>query len=198
MNTFIPRHYSLIIANFSEHQNLQYYYSISGNVLAFVHLYLCRKHMLRRQPKIKQLAPLLNVKKITSKSSGLSSLLNRASKLQSLSDVFNESVPLLFKNKFTVNCIQDNILILTCQSASLMTRLRFNKNTIIDQFNYRIKPNYITDLKIKIRPGQFKKTTPEFTRTLSKKNAQILSEEAELTEDKKLKAILFQLANHAK
>jgi len=156
------------------------------------------KQMLRRQPKIKQLAPLLNAKKITNASSELSSLLNRASKLQNLSDVFNESVPALFKNKFHVNCIQDNILILTCQSASLMTRLRFNKNTIIDQFNYRIKPNYISDLKIKIRPGQFKKATPTITRTLSKKNAQILTEEAELTEDKKLKAILIQLATHTK
>ena len=167
-------------------------------MLASVYFYLCRKHMLRRQPKIKQLAPLLNAKKITSRSSELSTLLNRASKLQSLSDAFNESVPTLFKNKFLVNCIQDNILILTCQSASLMTRLRFNKNTIIDQFNYQIKPNYITDLKVKIRPGQFKKAAPTTTRTLSKKNAQILAEEAELTEDKKLKAILFQLANHAK
>jgi hypothetical protein len=137
--------------------------------------------MLRRQPKIKQLAPLLNAKKITNASSELSSLLNRASKIQNLSEVFNESVPAL-----------------TCQSASLMTRLRFNKNTIIEHFNYRIRPNHITDLKIKIRPGQFKKPTPTFTRTLSKKNAQILTEEAELTEDKKLKAILIQLANHAK
>ena len=156
------------------------------------------QQMLRRQPKIKQLAPLLNAKKITNASSELSSLLNRASKIQNLSEVFNESVPTLFKNKFHVNCIQDNILILTCQSASLMTRLRFNKNTIIEHFNYRIRPNHITDLKIKIRPGQFKKPTPTFTRTLSKKNAQILTEEAELTEDKKLKAILIQLANHAK
>jgi len=156
------------------------------------------KPMLRRQPKIKQLAPLLNATKITNASSELSSLLNRASKLQNLSEAFNESVPTLFKNKFHVICIQDNILILTCQSASLMTRLRFNKNTIIDQFNYRIKPNYISDLKVKIRPGQFKRTTPITTRTLSKKNAQILTEEAELTEDKKLKAILIRLANHAK
>jgi len=154
--------------------------------------------MLRRQPKIKQLAPLLNTKKITKESSELSTLLSRASQLQSLSDAFNESVPPLFKNKFHVNCIQDNILILTCQSASLMTRLRFNKNTIIDQFNYRIKPSSIIDLKVKIRPGQFKKQAPAITRTLSKKNAQILTEEAELTEDKKLKAILIRLANHAK
>jgi hypothetical protein len=141
--------------------------------------------MLRRQPKIKQLAPLLNANKITRASSELSTILSRASHLQTLSDAFNESIPALFKNKFQVNCIQNNILILTCQSASLMTRLRFNKNTIIEHFNFRIKPNSITDLKIKIRPGQFK-------------NAQILTEEAELTEDKKLKAILFQLAKHAK
>ena len=154
--------------------------------------------MLRRQPKIKQLAPLLNANRITSKSAALSSLLDRASKLQNLSEAFNESVPPLFKNKFYVNCIEGNILIITCQSASLMTRLRFNKNTIIDQFNFRIKPNYITDLKIKIRPGEFKKPPTNTTRTLSKKNAQILAEEAELTEDKKLKAILIQLANHAK
>ena len=153
--------------------------------------------MLRRQPKIKQLSPLLNAKRITRASSELSSLLNRASQLQTLSDAFNESVPALFKNKFQVNCIQNNKLLLTCQSASLMTRLRFNKNTILDQFNSRIKPNYVTDLNIKIRPGQYKKATPVTTRTLSKKNAQILTEEAELTEDKKLKAILIQLAKHA-
>ncbi len=154
--------------------------------------------MLRRQPKLKQLAQALNAQKITNRSSELSSLLRRASKLQTLSDAFNDSVPSLFKNKFQVNSIQNKILILTCHSASLMTRLQFNKSTIINQFNYQIKPNYITDLKIKVRPGQFKKTTPKINKTLSKKNAQILNEEAELTKDKKLKAILFQLAKHAK
>ena len=153
--------------------------------------------MLRRQPKHKQLAQALNAKRITARSSELNSLLKRASSLQSLSDAFNESVPTLFKNKFQVNGIQDNILILTCQSASLMTRLRFNKNTIIAQFNSQIRPNLITDLKVKIRPGQYKKTAPKTHRTISKKNAQILAEEAELTEDKKLKAILIQLAKHA-
>jgi len=153
--------------------------------------------MLRRQPKHKQLVQVLNAKRITARSSELNTLLKRASNLQSLSDAFNESVPALFKNKFQVNGIQNNLLILTCQSASLMTRLRFNKNTIITQFNKQIKPNFITDLKVKIRPGQYKKLAPKVHRTLSKKNAQILAEEAELTEDKKLKAILIQLAKHA-
>jgi len=153
--------------------------------------------MLRRQPKHKQLVQVLNAKRITARSSELNTLLKRASNLQSFSDAFNESVPALFKNKFQVNGIQNNLLILTCQSASLMTRLRFNKNTIITQFNKQIKPNFITDLKVKIRPGQYKKLAPKVHRTLSKKNAQILAEEAELTEDKKLKAILIQLAKHA-
>ena len=154
--------------------------------------------MLRRQPKLKQLAQALKAQKITDRSSELSSLLRRASKLQTLSDAFNESVPTFFKNKFQVNSIQNKTLILTCHSASLMTRLQFNKSTIINQFNHQIKPDYITDLKIKIRPGQFKTILPKTNRTLSKKNAQILSEEAELTKDKKLKSILFQLAEHAK
>jgi len=153
--------------------------------------------MLRRQPKLKQLAQALNAKKITNRSSELRFLLSHANELQTLSDTFNESVPELFKNKFIVNSIQNHTLILTCQSASLMTRLRFNKQAIIDQFNFKIKPNHITDLKIKIRPGQFNKSNAITTRVLSKKNAQILKEEAELTEDKKLKAILVQLAKHA-
>jgi hypothetical protein len=153
--------------------------------------------MPKYQPKLKQLAPILNAQKISARSSNLNSLILQANHLQTLSDIFNGVLPAMFKDKFQVNALQGTTLILTCSSASLMTRIQFNKNTIIDHFNHEIKPRRITDFKIKIRPGKHIKIPQKTIRILSKKNAQILKEEAELTEDKKLKAILIRLAEHA-
>jgi len=112
----------------------------------------------------------------------------------------------MFKNQFQVNAIEQQTLILTCHSASLMTRFRFKQQDIITQFNQKIRPKHIDNIKIKIRPKQrntgpdtphSRNKTQTTQRTISKKNAQILNEEAEHTDDIKLKNILLRLAKHS-
>jgi len=159
-----------------------------------------------RQPKHKALAPRLSLQRLTSRSHGLRILLQQASQHNSLTDLLNNSVPEMFKNQFQVNAIEQQTLILTCHSASLMTRFRFKQQDIITQFNQKIRPKHIDNIKIKIRPKQrntgpdtphSRNKTQTTQRTISKKNAQILNEEAEHTDDIKLKNILLRLAKHS-
>jgi len=162
-----------------------------------------------RQPKQAQFAPRLSLQRLTSNSYGLKSLLEKAKSHLSLTDLFNQSVSDLFKNKFHVNGIKGQILILTCHSATLMTRLRFHEEEIINNFNQKISPKRINAIKVKIRPQTvynkqaLSKNTEDMSEpslsqnnVLSKKNAQLLIEEAEHTNDAKLKNILLQLAKH--
>jgi len=86
-----------------------------------------------------------------------------------------------------------------------MTRFQVNKNDVITQFNQKIKPQEIVNIKVKIRPKQFyptinlqqKNDATATNNKLSKKNAQILFEEAEHTDDLKLKNILKRLAQNS-
>ena len=158
-----------------------------------------------RQTKQTPFSPRLSLQRLTKKSFGLNNLLKQASKRTSLTDQFNHSIPNLFINKFEVNGIINKVLILTCNSAALMTRFQVNKNDVIQNFNQKIKPQEIINIKVKVRPKQFypdinfqqKNDTTASNKKLSKKNAQILFEEAEHTDDQKLKDILKRLAQNS-
>ena len=82
-----------------------------------------------------------------------------------------------------------------------MTRFRFVQDDALSKLNILIAPKKIRHVHIKVRPNiQFKpgiKKTEELPRSISKKNAQILLEEAEHTVDLNLKNILTILAKHA-
>ena len=165
-----------------------------------------------RQPKQAKFAPKLNIAKLTNNSFSIRKLLNQANSRISLTDLVNDSVSALFKRKFQVNSLENHQLTLTCQSASLMTRFRFSEEDVKKQLNQRIKPDYVDKIEIKIRPKIFnqdhQKNILENNNTeyfnsqvssqikLSKKNAQLLLEEAEHTEDQKLKTALLRLANN--
>lgn len=83
-----------------------------------------------------------------------------------------------------------------------MTKFRFSQTKVIEAFNQANPEQTITTIKIKVRPTntasvtQKKAATKQHPKQLSKKNAQILQEEAEHTDDVKLKEILLQLAKH--
>ena len=148
-----------------------------------------------RQPKQKALAPLLSLQKLSRKSNSIASLIQLANSRQTLDDLLNQCLPDLLKGHFKVNSINEQTLILTCSSAKLMTRLRFIQDDILSKLSTLIAPNKVDMLQIKVRPNI--QTKPEQTRHISKKNAQILLEEAEHTEDQNLKNILTSLAKHA-
>jgi len=160
-----------------------------------------------RQPKHQPFAPKLSLQRLTTRSQGLRKLIQQAKEHSNVSDQFNSALPKMFQGQFQINSFEGHALILTCHSASLMTRFRLSQNDIIQQFNNIIRPNYVTDIKIKIRPKNYSQTAsaskqntelPEITqRNISKKNAQILNEEAEHTDDIKLREILLRLAKHS-
>ncbi len=110
-----------------------------------------------------------------------------------------EALPEQFKDKLIFTQLHDDMLIFTCHSAKIMTQFRFFQDEVIASLNRTLSPRRIKTIKIKIRPNNL--STPrskiEVKRTLSKKNAQILLEEAEHTEDSELKDILITLAKHS-
>jgi hypothetical protein len=157
-----------------------------------------------RQPKNQALAPLISLQKLSQGSFELSKLMTLASTRLSIDDILNQCLPDFFKGQFKINSFEHNTLILTCNSAKLMTRFRFIEDELMLSLNEKIAPQRVHQIKIKIRPDMMSKSLsttsiPEAGyRSLSKKNAQILLEEAEHTEDKKLKEILISLSKHAK
>lgn len=154
-----------------------------------------------RQPKQKALAPLLSLQKLSQKSNSIASLIQLANNRQSLDDSLNQCLPDPLKGHFKANSIHEQTLTLTCSSAKFMTRFRFIQDDILSKLNTLITPNKVQMIQIKVRPNiQFKpeQIKPKaIARHLSKKNAQILLEEAEHTEDQNLKNILTSLAKHA-
>jgi len=166
-----------------------------------------------RQTKQTPFSPNIGLQRLTKKSHGLRLLLKQASKRNTLTEIFDSSVASLFVGKFEVNGISDQILTLTCPSAALMTRFQCNKAQVINQINIRIAPQKIQNIKIKVRPRQFIQNlkpnssdnngriadapTTQTKNKISKKNAQILHEEAEHTDDIKLRNILNRLADHS-
>lgn len=153
-----------------------------------------------RQPKNQAFAPMISLQKLSQKTE-LARLISQASSRLSMDTVLNECLPEAFAGQFKINKLDQNTLVLTCNSAKLMTRFRFIESQVIQSLNSRIAPQRIHSIKIKIRPdtSQTSSRTPKIAspaRTLSKKNAQILLEEAEHTEDKKLKEILISLSKH--
>ena len=154
-----------------------------------------------RQPKKHAFAPLLSLQKLSQKSVSIANLIQMANSRKTLDDTLNQCMPELFLGHFKVNSINDNTLILTCSSAKLMTRFRFAQDDVLSKLNLLIAPKKIQHIHIKVRPNiQFKPATNETKkphRSISKKNAQILLEEAEHTVDQNLKNILTNLAKHA-
>jgi len=154
-----------------------------------------------RQPKNKAFAPLLSLQTLSQKSNSIANLIHIANNQQSLDDSLNQCLPEPLKGHFKANSINVNTLTLTCNSAKLMTKFRFIEDGILYKLNKIIVPKKILKIQIKVRPNiQFKPDSSETKsayRSISKKNAQILLEEAEHTVDLNLKNILINLAKHA-
>lgn len=153
--------------------------------------------MLKRQPKRHRLSNALSLDKITAQSGELESLIQKANQLANFTSIVNDSLPDFLKDKLMVNGLQNGALILTSPSASLATRVRVSQQEILSKLHLAMPRHRISTIKIKIRPGKFRKKPPITKRTLSKENAQLLREEAGRTQDQKLRDVLAKLADHA-
>lgn len=156
---------------------------------------------IMRQPKTHPLAPLISLNRLSQKSFSIANLLKLANNRQSLDTLLDQHLPELYVGHLKVNSFHDGKLVLTCSSAKLMTKFRFIQDQIIESLNTQLTPKKISSIQIKIRPNINTNTPKQKTettqRSISKKNAQILLEEAEHTEDQNLRKILTILANHA-
>ncbi|MFV1871763.1 MAG: DciA family protein [Oleiphilus sp.] len=154
-----------------------------------------------RQPKKHALAPQISLQKLSQKSNSIANLIKLANSRVSLDDKLNQCLPDIYKHHFRVNSLSEGTLTLTCDSAKLMTRFRITQQDTISRLNKLISPQNIDTIKIKVRPASGFNTqkahSETLTRNISKKNAQILLEEAEHTNDQSLKNILTNLAKHA-
>lgn len=153
-----------------------------------------------RQPKQSTLSPLISLKTISSKSQTLIELLSIAESRQSIDALLDSCLPALLQQHFKVSSLSENKLVLTCNSAKLMTKFRQIQDETIAKLNSLIHPKKVDLIQIKIRPSQMMSTYQSEKATLrqiSKKNAQILLEEAEHTTDQNLKKALTNIANHA-
>jgi hypothetical protein len=126
--------------------------------------------------------------------------MKQATAKQSLEELINETLPSTFKGQFKLNTFSQGVLIMTCASAALMTKFRFSQDQFLSMLNARIHPQHVKQIKIKIRPTGLsrneKAQQANTQKKLSKKNAQILLEEAEHTDDLRLKEVLSKLAQH--
>ena len=154
-----------------------------------------------RQPKQHALAPLLNQQRLSQRSKSIANLVQMANSRQTLDNLLDQCLPDILKKQLKANNINESNLILTCNSAKLMTRFRLIQDDVLSKLNKLIAPNKILTVQIKVRPNI--QINPDTTKTkgiqrsISKKNAQILLEEAEHTVDQNLKNILINLAKHA-
>ncbi len=154
-----------------------------------------------RQPKKHALAPLISLQKLSQNSNSIANLIQMANNRKTLDDTLNQCLPIHLKDQFKANSLNDCALVLTCSSAKVMTKFRFVQDEVLSHLNELLAPHKILSIQIKIRPNlQFKpelNDTKKPCRTISKKNAQVLLEEAEHTVDQNLKNILTNLAKHA-
>ncbi len=160
-----------------------------------------------RPPKNRQLASMISLGKLSNRSAPIRSLIKQAESRQSLEDVLNDILPELFKTKFSVHATDNMTLTLSCNSAALMTRFRFSMPKILADLNHRIQPRQFNNIHIKVRPEKLpnkqssklglQTSEHQSSKKMSKKNAQILSTEAEHTNDKALREVLLRLADRS-
>jgi len=153
--------------------------------------------MAHKQPKHSSLSNLLGLNAVYKKNSALGDLLNQATALESIEQLFNRCLPTQLRGKFQLNSMHNRCLTLTCTSASLATRFRMQQKEIIQALNGQLPRSPIERIQIKIRPVRAQHAAQLNRRHISKENARLLEQEAGQTADKKLRDVLRRLAGHA-
>ncbi|WP_372964923.1 DUF721 domain-containing protein [Marinobacter sp.] len=93
---------------------------------------------------------------------------------------------------------QDGELVLSTDTASKATRLRFRQHEIMELLRENELFRFVWKIRIKVVPARFKARKKAEKVPLSKENARLLSEEAGHTKDKALREVLEKLASHVR
>ena len=103
----------------------------------------------------------------------------------------------LVKSTCFVSC-QNGELVLSTDTASKATRLRFRQHEIMEALRENDLFRFVWKIRIKVAPARFKSRKKVEKVPLSKENARLLSEEAGHTKDKALREVLEKLASHVR
>ncbi|WP_303291496.1 DUF721 domain-containing protein [Marinobacter sp. SS5-14b] len=103
----------------------------------------------------------------------------------------------LVKGTCFVSC-QNGELVLSTDTASKATRLRFRQHEIMEALRENDLFRFVWKIRIKVAPARFKSRKKVEKVPLSKENARLLSEEAGHTKDKALREVLEKLASHVR
>ncbi|WP_323752619.1 DUF721 domain-containing protein [Marinobacter sp.] len=93
---------------------------------------------------------------------------------------------------------QDGELVLSTDTASKATRLRFRQYEIMESLRENELFRFVWKVRVKVAPARYKARKKVEKIPLSKENARLLSEEAGHTKDKALREVLEKLASHVR
>jgi hypothetical protein len=96
-----------------------------------------------------------------------------------------------------VSC-QEGELVLSTDTASKATRLRFRQHEIMEKVRENELFRYVWKIRIKVSPSRFRARRKAEKTPLSKENARLLQEEAGHTKDTALREVLEKLASHVR
>ncbi|MFV8571802.1 DUF721 domain-containing protein [Marinobacter sp. SBS5] len=93
---------------------------------------------------------------------------------------------------------QDGELVLSTDTASKATRLRFRQHEIMEALRENELFRFVWKVRVKVAPARYKARKKVEKVPLSKENARLLAEEAGHTKDKALREVLEKLASHVR
>ncbi|MBZ0334466.1 hypothetical protein MARI_21360 [Marinobacter sp. JH2] len=93
---------------------------------------------------------------------------------------------------------QDGELVLSTDTASKATRLRFRQHEIMEALRNNELFRFVWKVRIKVAPARYEARKKVEKIPLSKENARLLEEEAGHTKDKALREVLEKLASHVR
>ncbi|ARU58685.1 hypothetical protein OLMES_4690 [Oleiphilus messinensis] len=136
--------------------------------------------------------PLLN--EVTREQPELSRLFRIAGTMERLTGILNQAVPDVLKGSVQIRTYKDKVLSVNVPSGSSATLFRMEMQTIKTRLRNHPSFQHLSRINVKVKPDRQPAPKKREPMRLSKKNAQLLLEEAGHTEDKDLKYTLEKLA----
>ena len=163
---------------------------------------ICRVHQLfQLEPNLKTVMtkkPLLVAKLLGSKTNFI---IAEAKRLSQISIIVNQSLDYQIAKHVYVSTANNGLLTLVVDSPVWATRLRYLHQPIISSLQNYSMTKSITQIKIKVRPLEYrttKKTAQRKKLSLSRASAERMQEEIKAISDPTLQNTLKKLIRHAK
>ena len=153
--------------------------------------------MLKKQTRHRLLSSVFELNTLTKHSADLKTLFQQAQQKLELQTIFEDCLPHFFKNTFAINKLSEGKLTITCHSAAIATRFRFEQDSVLANLKTKLGTQNIQTLDIRIRPKALTRQHSHSKAKLSKENAQLLLQEAGQTKDVELKRAMEKLAQRA-